>query len=195
VAINKQILLVGAGGHCKACIDVIEQIGEWQIAGIIDREDSGVNQVLGYPIIGCDDDLAELRKQFDYAFVTIGQIRSAEVKIKLFNQLKSLGFKQPCLVSPLAYVSKHAHIGEGTIVMHHALINAMAKVGNNCIINSKALIEHDAMIEDHCHISTGASINGGVVVGEQSFIGSLATTKQSITIPPQSFIKAGSLVK
>jgi sugar O-acyltransferase (sialic acid O-acetyltransferase NeuD family) len=191
----KQILLVGAGGHCKACIDVIEQIAEWQIAGIIDREDSGVTQVLGYPIIGCDDDLAELRKQFDYAFVTIGQIRSAEVKIKLFNQLKSLGFKQPCLVSPLAYVSKHAQIGEGTIIMHHALINTMAKVGNNCIINSKALIEHDAIVEDDCHISTGTIINGGVVVGEQSFIGSLATTKQSITIPPQSFIKAGSLVK
>jgi sugar O-acyltransferase (sialic acid O-acetyltransferase NeuD family) len=191
----KQILLVGAGGHCKSCIDVIEQIGGWQIAGIVDRKDSGVTQVLGYPIIGCDDDLAELRKQFDYAFVTIGQIRSAEVKIKLFNQLKSLGFKQPCLVSPLAYVSKLAQIGEGTIIMHHALINTMAKVGDNCIINSKALIEHDAIVEDHCHISTGATINGGVVVGEQSFIGSLATTKQSMTIPPQSFIKAGSLVK
>ena len=195
MAITKQILLIGAGGHCKACIDVIEQIGEWQIAGVIDRADSGVKDVLGYPVIGCDDDLVELRKQYDYAFVTVGQVRSAELKIKLFNQLKSLDFKQPGLVSPLAYVSKHAQIGEGTIVMHHAMINAAAKVGNNCIINSKALIEHDAIIEDHCHISPGATINGGVVVGEQSFVGSHATTKQTIIIPPQSFIKAGSLVK
>lgn len=191
----KEIILIGAGGHCKSCIDVIEQIGEWQIAGIIDRADAGVKGVLGYPIIGSDEDLAELRKQFDYAFVTVGQIHSAQLKIKLFNQLKEHDFKQPGLVSPLAYVSKHAKIGEGTIVMHYALINAMAKVGNNCIINSKALIEHDAIVEDHCHISTGTIINGGVVVGEQSFIGSLATTKQSITIPSQSFIKAGSLVK
>lgn len=191
----KQILLIGAGGHCKSCIDVIEQIGGWQIVGIVDRKGSGVTEVLGYPIIGCDDDLAELRKQYDYAFVTVGQIRSAGLKIKLFNQLKALGFKQPGLVSPLAYVSKHAQIGEGTIVMHHALINSAAKVGDNCIINTKALIEHDAIIEDHCHISTGAIINGGVVVGEQSFIGSHATTKQTITIPRRSFIKAGELVK
>ncbi|PIP98576.1 MAG: acetyltransferase [Shewanella sp. CG18_big_fil_WC_8_21_14_2_50_42_11] len=190
-----QILLIGAGGHCKACIDVIEQIGEWQIAGIVDRKDSGVTEVLGYPVVGCDDDLAELRKQYEYAFVTVGQIRSAELKMKLFNRLKALGFKQPSLVSPLAYVSKHAQIGEGTIVMHHALINSAAQVDDNCIINTKALIEHDAIIEDHCHISTGAIINGGVVVGEQSFIGSHATTKQTISIPPQSFIKAGSLVK
>jgi len=86
-----KILLIGAGGHCKSCIDVIEQIGEWQIAGIIDRKDSGVTDVLGYPVIGCDDDLPELKKQYDYAFVTVGQIQSAELKIKLFNRLKVWG--------------------------------------------------------------------------------------------------------
>jgi sugar O-acyltransferase (sialic acid O-acetyltransferase NeuD family) len=191
----KEVLLVGAGGHCKSCIDVIEQIGEWQIVGIIDRKDSGVTDVLGYKVIGCDDDLAELRKQYEYAFVTVGQIRSAELKMNLFQKLKELGFKQPDLVSPLAYVSKYAQIGEGTIVMHHALINTEAKVGDNCIINTKALIEHDAIIENHCHISTGTIINGGVIVGEQSFVGSHATTKQTTSIPPQSFIKAGALVK
>jgi len=191
----KSILLIGAGGHCKACIDVIEQIGEWQIAGIVDRKDSGVDEVLGYPVIGCDDDLAELRKRYDYAFVTVGQISSAELKIKLFNQIKLLDFKQPGLVSPLAHVSKHAVLGEGTIVMHYAMVNAAAKVGANCIINNKALIEHDAVIESHSHISTGATINGGVRVGEQSFIGSHTTTKQAIIIPPNSFIKAGIVVK
>ena len=51
MAITKQILLIGAGGHCKACIDVIEQIVEWQIAGVIDRADSGVKDVMGYQVI------------------------------------------------------------------------------------------------------------------------------------------------
>ena len=191
----KQVLLVGAGGHCKSCIDVIEQIGEWQIAGIVDRKDSGVTDVLGYPVMGSDEELPELRKTYEFAFVTVGQIASPELKIKLFNKLKDLDFKQPGLVSPLAYVSKHATIGEGTIVMHYSIVNAAAKVGDNCIINSKALIEHDAVVESHCHISTVATINGGVIVGGQSFIGSHATTKQTITIPPKSFIKAGTVVK
>jgi sugar O-acyltransferase (sialic acid O-acetyltransferase NeuD family) len=191
----KKILLIGAGGHCKSCIDVIEKIGEWQIAGIVDRKDSGVTEVLGYPVIGCDDDLPELRKTYEFAFITVGQIRSAELKLKLFNQLKTLGFKQPGLVSPMAYVSKHAKVGEGTIIMHHALVNAAACIGQNCIINSKALIEHDAVIENHCHISTGVVINGEVVVGEKSFVGSNATTKQTVNISVKSFVKAGSLVK
>lgn len=191
----KQLLLIGAGGHCKSCIDVIEQTGEWQIAGIVDRKGSGVTKVLGYPVIGCDEDLAELRKDYGYAIVTVGQLRSAELRIRLVDQLKYLGFVLPKLVSPLAYVSKHAKIGEGTIVMHYAVINADAMVGDNCIINTKALVEHDAVVESHCHISTGATINGGVIVQEHTFVGSHVTTKQSITISAKSFVKAGSVIK
>jgi len=191
----RKILLVGAGGHCKSCIDVIEQTGEWQISGIIDRRDSGVTEVLGYPVIGSDEDLPELKKEYEFAFVTVGQIASADLKVKLFNDLKRLEFKLPSLISPFAYLSKHARIGEGSIVMHHVLINAAVDIGDNCIINSKALIEHDAKIGNHCHISTAAVINGGVEVGDESFIGSNATTKQNVKIPNKSFVKAGTIFK
>ena len=33
----KDILLIGGGGHCKAVIDVIEQEGQFNIIGIIDK--------------------------------------------------------------------------------------------------------------------------------------------------------------
>ncbi|WFE69797.1 acetyltransferase [Thiomicrospira sp. R3] len=188
------IILIGAGGHCKASIDVIEQIGEWQVVGIVERKESGTQAVLGYPVMGCDDDLAELRKQYEYAFVTVGQIRSAELKMKLFNHLKASGFQQPGLVSPLAYVSKHAQIGEGSIVMHQALVNVGAHIGQNCIINSQALIEHDVGIGDHCHVSTGAKINGDVKIGQGCLIGSGAVIKQGVTLAENVIIGAGALI-
>ena len=31
------ILLIGGGGHCRACVDVLEQEGRFQIAGIVER--------------------------------------------------------------------------------------------------------------------------------------------------------------
>lgn len=31
-----EIILIGGGGHCKACIDVIETERKYRIAGIID---------------------------------------------------------------------------------------------------------------------------------------------------------------
>lgn len=191
----KNIIIIGAGGHSKVCIDVLEQIADWKIAGIVDYKKTKIKDILGYPIIGFDNDLKRLKKKYQYAFVGVGQIRSAEIRIKLFNQLIKLGYKLPCLISPNAYVSKHAKIGKGTIVMNNATVNADAKIGDNCIINSKSLIEHDVLIENHCHISTGATINGGVKVGAQSFVGSNATTKEKITIASKSFIKANTVVK
>jgi sugar O-acyltransferase (sialic acid O-acetyltransferase NeuD family) len=189
----KKILLVGGGGHCKAVIDVIEQENRFIIAGIIDKKELVGQNILGYKVIGTDDDLEELFKKYNHALVTVGQIKSNTLRVKLFNQLKEMGYTLPTIVSPLAYVSKHASIEEGTVIMHHALVNVDAEIGKNCIINSKSLIEHDAIVENHCHISTATVINGGVHIKSNSFIGSNSTSKESIEI--NGFIKAGSLIK
>jgi len=192
----KEIILIGGGGHCKSVIDVIELEGKFKIAGIIEKDKSLIgNKVLNYEVIGYDDELEKLREKYEYAFITIGQIKNPLPRIKIFEKLKKLDFKLPVIISPLAYVSKYAKIEEGTIIMHQALVNANAKVGKNCIINSKVLIEHDSVIKDFCHISTGAIVNGGVIVKEKTFLGSNSVTKEYIEIKENSFIKAGSLVK
>jgi len=190
-----QILLIGGGGHCKSVIDVIEMEGTYTIAGIIDKKEFIGQKVLGYEIIGCDDDLENLFQQFKYAVVTVGQIKSPDLRIKLFNHLQSIGFGTPSIISPRAYLSKYATVESGTVVMHDALINANATIGKNCIINTKALIEHDSVIGDHCHISTGAIINGGTVIGQGIFFGSNAVSKEYTVIAEKSFIKAGSIAK
>lgn len=189
-----QIILVGAGGHCRSCIDVIEMEGRFSVAGVVDRPDAGaVAPVLGYPVLGTDSDLSTLRKRYDYALVTVGQIKTPAVRIQLFDRLRAFGFELPVICSPRAYISKHATVGAGTIVMHDVLVNAGASIGENCILNSKALIEHDAQIGAHCHISTGAIINGGVRVGNGTFFGSNAVSVHGISIQAGSFIAAGSL--
>lgn len=188
-----KLLLIGGGGHCAACIDVVEQEGKFQIAGIVDKSDVANSQMLGYPILGNDDDLHALRSTCEFALIAIGQIRSPSARIRLFEQVKSLGFTLPVIVSPRAYVSRHASVGEGSIVMHDALINSRVTVGRNCIINTKALIEHDGVVEDNCHISTAAVINGGARVRCGTFVGSNAVTKEYAETREGDFIKAGAL--
>ena len=190
-----KIILIGAGGHCKSVIDVIEQEGKFKIHGIVDKPKLVGTKVLGYPVIGSDIDLKSLAKKYKYALVAVGQIKSAFSRIKLFKLGKSAGFYFPSIKSPHAYVSKYAKIGSGTVIMHDAIVNANSIVMENCIINSKALIEHDCLISNHCHISTNAIINGGVKIGSHSFVGSNVTTKNNIIIKANSFIKAGTLVK
>ena len=190
-----KILLVGAGVHARSCIDVIETVNEFEIAGLVEKDESMTNMNLGYPIIGTDDNLDNLRKNYDYALVTVGQIKSPAIRLKLYQSLKELDFTLPTIISPKSYVSKHAQIGKGSIVMHGSIINANAKIGNNCIINNHSLIEHDVIIGDHCHIATGAIINGEVFVGNETFIGSGTVIKQCISIGNNCIVGAGIVLK
>jgi len=192
---KSDLLVIGAGGHAHACIDVIEQHGRYRIAGLIGKADELHDQHLGYSVIATDDDLPQLSNNYQNIFITIGQISSPEVRIKLYQSVVDLGFLLPTIISPRAYVSKHSTIGKGTIVMHDAVINAGARVGSNCIINTNAMIEHDAIIEDHCHISTGVIANGGVHVGMGSFLGSRSVIREGVSIGQRSLIGMGVVVR
>tara|TARA_A100001015_G_scaffold315080_1_gene426031 strand:- start:362 stop:940 length:579 start_codon:yes stop_codon:yes gene_type:complete len=191
----KKIILIGGGGHCKSVIDVIEREAKFKIVGIVDRSKFLGQKIFGYKIIGNDLDLKILAKKYKYALITLGQIKSPTLRVKLYNLAIKAGFILPSIISPNAYLSRYSKIGNGCVVMHHAIINANSSIGNNCIINSKTLIEHDCSISNHCHISTNATINGGVRIGSKCFIGSNVTTKNNIKIMNNSFIKAGTLVK
>ncbi len=190
---KEKIILIGGGGHCRSLIDVIEQENKFEIAGIIEKKELIGSSVLGYKVIGCDDDLLGIFKNIKNAIVSIGHLESNISRVSLYNKLKNIGFNLPIIISPLAYVSKYANIDEGTVVMHQALVNSNVKIGKNCIINSKALIEHDVIVGDHCHISTGSVLNGEVVVGNNTFFGSNATSIQCSNI--NGFVKAGSVFK
>lgn len=189
------LILIGAGGHARACMDVVEQEGIYEIAGLVGLPQEVGNKSFGYEVIASDAQLAELTDQYQFALISIGQIQTADHRIRLFSQAQDLGFTFPTVISPTAYVSPHANIGVGTLVMHGAIVNAGASVGKNCIINSNSLVEHDAHMEDHCHVSTGAILNGNACIGSGSFIGSRAVIKEGISIGANSIVGMGLTVR
>ena len=192
---RQPVVLIGAGGHCRSCMDVIEQEGRWDIAGLVGQKAEIGTSVLGYPVIASDAELADLVKDYPYALITVGHIQTPNLRVQLFQDARRLGFTLPVVVSPQAYVSRHASIGDGTVVFHGAVVNAGARIGMNCIVNSRALIEHDVVVGDHCHISTGAILNGDVRVGSWSFVGSASVVKQGLTLGEHSFLGMGIALK
>jgi sugar O-acyltransferase (sialic acid O-acetyltransferase NeuD family) len=188
------IVLVGAGGHAVACIDVVEQHGGFQVAGLIGTAAEVGTSVLGHPVLGSDEQLADLAARYRNALVAVGHIKTSEPRTRLFATLVELGYALPVIVSPRAYVSRHASVGSGTIVMHGAVVNAGARVGRNCILNSMSLVEHDAVIGDHCHLATAASVNGGAAVGARSFVGSHSSIREQVRIGDDCLIGMGCRV-
>ena len=108
---GKEIILIG-GGHCRSCIDVIEQEGKYSIAGIIEAtaKEEQNKKILGYSVIGTDTDLPSLANKYS-CLITIGQIKSVKPRLHLFEQLQDIKASLPVVISPMAYVSKHAETG------------------------------------------------------------------------------------
>ncbi len=189
----KPLILIGGGGHCKSVIEVAESAG-FPILGILDMPEEVGKDVLAYKVIGTDDDIPSYVDKAEFV-ITVGFIKNPAVRIKLFNKVKEAGGKLATLIASTAHVSKYATIGEGTVVMHHAFVNAGAKVGCNVILNTFTNIEHDAVIGNQCHISTGTMVNGDCKIGNNCFIGSQSVLANGVTIGDNIIVGAGSLVR
>jgi len=173
---------------------VIEAEERYSIVGILDAPEKVGEKICGYPIMGTDDDLPQLIKEYRNFLITVGHIQSSKTRHKLLVLLKKLKVILPVIVAPSAYVSQRSMIGQGTIVMHHAVVNAEARIGENCIINTGALIEHETEIGSDCHISTYATANGQCRIGNDCFIGSHTVLANNISIADHCLISAGSVV-
>lgn len=190
----RELVLVGGGGHARACLDVVRACGDFRVAGILDRSELVGRDVLGVPIIGTDNDLPALVGKGMCFLIAVGQIMTPDPRMLLFARLLELGAKLPIIVAPTAHVSPDAEIGAGTIVMHMALVGPGARVGVNCILNSRALVEHDTVVGDHCHLATGVLVNGGCTVEQGTFVGSGSVLRQGVRVGERAVVGMGVAV-
>ena len=190
---TKPLILLGGGGHCKSVIDVAESVG-YTILGILDKPELVGTKVLGYEIIGTDEDIPQYVNKAEF-LITVGQIKSPAIRKKLAALVEQAGGQFATIIASDAYVSKYAKIGKGTVVMHKAVVNADACIGEHCIINTMANIEHEVKVGDFCHISTGVMVNGNCVIGDEVFIGSGSVLYNGISVENNAIIPAGSIVR
>lgn len=188
----KNLILVGGGGHCRSCIEVINSGNVYNITGVIDNHRPENFQ---YTHLGNDSIIPELAVSAqNYFLITVGQIRTATKRRKVFDHVRDSRGKFATVISPYSIISDTSCINEGSIIFHNVLVNANTNIGRNVIINNKSLIEHDCIIGDHCHISTGAILNGGCFIGNEVLIGSNSVVIQGISIASNVIIGAGSVV-
>ena len=85
----KKIILIGAGGHAKSCIDVIHQTGKFKIIGFIGEKKEVNNKICGYKVLGIESDVpAFLKKGVKHALITLGSYKDPKKRSILFNYFK-----------------------------------------------------------------------------------------------------------
>lgn len=188
-------MILGSGGHAASLVDILERENKYKIAGYIVNERMASCSI-DYPIIGTDGDLLNLYQSgIKNAVIGVGYLGKSDLREKLYEYLKKIGFYLPVIRDPSAIVSKHVEIGEGTSIGKGVIINAGTKIGKMCIINTGAIIEHDCIVEDFVHISVGSVLCGRVRIGTASFVGANATVIQDKVIGSNCIVSAGTVIR
>jgi sugar O-acyltransferase (sialic acid O-acetyltransferase NeuD family) len=178
--------------------DLVQAAGH-ELLGYVDKDPEKLGRTvepMGVPVTHLEDDiLAHLRDRGHYPEgVEAMALGIGENGIRQ-QRMKSLaGLQAPPLVHPSATVSQTVHLGRGSVVFPHAVINAGAWIGEAVIVNSGAIIEHDCLLEAGVHVSPGATICGGVRIGELTWVGAGATIIHGLTLGAGAIVGAGSTV-
>jgi UDP-perosamine 4-acetyltransferase len=182
---------VGAGGHAKVIVELLEQANEMQIVGCTTAQ-FGQSDVLGYPILGSDDVLPALfQSGVDYAFPAVGDNRTRRSRSL---HLQELGFRIPNAISGRAIISNRVALGSGVAVMAGAVINVNAVIGDGSIVNTGATIDHDCSIGAYVHVAPGCSLAGRVRVKEGAFLGLGTKVIPGISIGSWAHAYAGAVI-
>lgn len=186
----KNIIMIGAGGHAKVCIDIIKSQKIFNICGVINKI-CCQKHFRGYLIIGNDDCLIKLFENIKYAIVGVGSVTTPHIRTEIFNKLINIGYSVPNIIHSAAIVDSSVQLGKGIQIMPGAIVSSDAEISDNCIINSGAIISHDCKIGRNTHITPGAVLGGGVNIGENCVVGMGVTVYFGITIGNNVIINNG----
>lgn len=144
----KRLVILGAGGYGRTVADLAAQSGQFE--QIIFLDDNSTADVAGK----CTDYLEYLNADTVF-YPAFGDNKA---RLDWLRRLTEQDCALLTLVHPTAYVSPTAAIGQGTILLPHAIVNTGVKIGKGCIVNCGAIVDHGCIIEDGVHLCLGAIV-------------------------------------
>jgi sugar O-acyltransferase (sialic acid O-acetyltransferase NeuD family) len=190
------LMIFGGGGHAKSIIDMIKQLEQYSIVGILDDDKHLTGkEVLGIPVLGTRDLFSDMiEKNVRQAANGVGGILDINVRIKVFRAMEDAGFSFPSLIHPRATVEKSAQLEDGVQVFANAYVGSEAVLHSRCMINTNAVVSHDCVIGMYTHIAPGVLLAGQVQVGACTLVGMGVTTAIGVRIGDNVRIGNGAII-
>jgi sugar O-acyltransferase (sialic acid O-acetyltransferase NeuD family) len=189
---KQKICIVGASGFGREVYHLLAQNSSnvnFNCVGFVDYEN---NSNLPAPIIGHENEMAQLMKEYHFAncALAIGAISKRKT---IYQQLGMHSLTFPKIIDSSAKCYSQ-DIAEGAIIYPGAVIMNDCKIGIFSLINSGVTLGHDVVIGNFCNINPGVNIAGRVEIGDCTFVGIGACIKDNVSIGKNVIIGAGSVV-
>jgi UDP-perosamine 4-acetyltransferase len=194
---REKVIIIGAGGHGKVVLEILQLSGDFGIAGFIDADSARQGERIelagqSYEILGAINQIPKLKKQgVTGAVVAIGDNR---IRMGYALEVKKAGLKLISAIHPQSLISPTAKLGENLCIAAGAIIGTEALIGDSCIINTGAILDHECRVGEGVHIAPGAVLAGRVTIESRAFIGMGSRILPCLTIGQNATVGAGAVV-
>jgi len=182
-------VVLGAGGHARSVVDVLERAGHTVVAvsGAAPGGEPWHVDVLA-------DDRAAFELVEAQGLQAVVAIGANPARARLVRELVARGLPVPPVVAATATVSPRSLLGAGCVVLEHAHVGPASRLGDAVVVNTAAVVEHDCTVGDAAHIAPGAVLLGAASVGELTLVGSGARILPGVTVGSGVTVGAGAVV-
>lgn len=184
---KEKLLLVGSGGFGRVVLEHV--IDKYDCAFL---DDGALTSADGVDVIGKTNDMKKFFPEYKKLLVTIG---NNSLREKLYKQAAEIGYIFPNVIVESAYISPHASLGSGIVILNNAVVQNNASIGDGTIINPGVETHHDSTIGKYCLIYTNSVVRSLGNVGDRAWIGSTCTVSTGAEIKADAVIEDGSVVK
>ena len=164
-----------------------------EIIGTIDNNEGMDGRCFSVPYLGCDADAIAIHQKYKDAGIVITP-DAPQLRRRLTNYYRSIGFSFATIIHPSATISPTAHIGEGVVIQKGVSISSNSRIGAFCRLNTHCNVTHDVFVGDFTTIAPSAVLLGYVTIGENCYVGANCTVLPRCSVGNEVTIGAGAVV-
>lgn len=188
----RPILLYGAGGHARVCLDLLLEEPWVEIAGVLSDDGRG-RADLGHAAQDGPEELQRLAESGISATFCVG-IGDNFARQRVSGILTQSGHHLTQAVSRAATVAASVKLGDGVQILPGAIVMAAAVLGDGVIVNTNASVDHDCVIGDFAHVAPGVALGGDVRIGARTLVGLGARVLPGVRVGADVVIGGGAVV-
>jgi len=188
------LIIVGAGGHGRETLDVVEAMnedgsGDWSFLGFVDDGEVRSDRLDRRDAVVVET--GELNPEKVRYVIGIGDPATRET---VAERMTLAGFVPATLIHPDASIGSDVRLAEGVVLAAGSRVTTNVSIERHSQLNVGAVVSHDCEVGAFVTLSPGTLINGECRVGDRAFFGTGAIVTPRLIIGADAKVGAGGVV-
>jgi len=191
----EQLVIVGDGEFARIALEYFSCGSGYQVCGFcVEREFMTRAELNNLPVTTVEE-IEQTYPASEYTlFVAVTHTQLNRTRTRLFNRLRSCGYRFASYRHPSAFVAASVHVGQNVFIYDSCSIQPFVNIGDNVICGSGSRLSHRVKIADNAYLASGVVIGGFTSVGKNCFLGLNCTVGDQLEICPDVVVAAGAVL-